>query len=227
MIEWSPIILTFKLAAVTTVILLFLSMPLAYWLAFTKSRSKYVVETLVSLPLILPPTVLGFYLLITFSPNNAVGGFIEDVLGLRLVFSFTGLVVGSVIYSLPFMVQPIQSGFGQVPRSLIEASAVLGKSSWTTLYRVLIPNARPAILSGLILSFAHTIGEFGVVLMLGGNIPGVTKVASIAIYDEVQILNYPAAHVYSAFLLVVSFTILLAVHLLNGGILKLTHDDRA
>ena len=227
MIEWAPIILTFKLAAVTTVILFFLSIPLAYWLAFTKSRSKFIVETLVSLPLILPPTVLGFYLLITFSPNNAVGGFIEDMLGLRLVFSFTGLVVGSVIYSLPFMVQPIQSGFGQVPRSLIEASAVLGKSSWTTLYRVLIPNARPAILSGLILSFAHTIGEFGVVLMLGGNIPEVTKVASIAIYDEVQILNYPAAHVYSAFLLVVSFAILLAVHLLNGGILKLTHNDRA
>ncbi len=226
MIEWQPIILTFKLAAVTTVILLILSIPLAYWLAFTRSRMKYIVETLVSLPLILPPTVLGFYLLITFSPNNFFGGFLEQTFGLRLVFSFTGLVVGSVIYSLPFMVQPIQSGFSQVPRSLTEASAVLGKSRWTTLHKVLIPNARPAILSGLILSFAHTIGEFGVVLMLGGNIPGVTKVASIAIYDEVQILNYPAAHVYSAFLLVVSFAILLAVHLLNGGILKLTHNDR-
>ena len=226
MIEWQPIILTFRLALVTTVILLVISIPLAHWLAFTKSRFRYIVETLVSLPLILPPTVLGFYLLIAFSPNRSFGNFIEDVFGLRLVFSFTGLVIGSVIYSLPFMVQPIQSGFAQIPRSLSEASAVLGKSSITTLRKVLIPNAKPAILSGLILSFAHTIGEFGVVLMLGGNIPGVTKVASIAIYDEVQILNYPAAHIYSAVLLVVSFAILLTVHVLNGGILKLTHDDR-
>ena len=226
MIEWQPVILTFKLAVITTLTLLIISIPLAYWLAFTKSRSKYVIETLVSLPLILPPTVLGFYLLIAFSPNNFFGGLIEEYLGIRLVFSFAGLVIGSVIYSLPFMVQPIQSGFTQVPRTLTEASAVLGKSSWTTLTKVLIPNARPAILSGLILSFAHTIGEFGVVLMLGGNIPGVTKVASIAIYDEVQILNYSAAHIYSAFLLVVSFAILLAVHLLNGGILKLSNNDR-
>lgn len=225
MLDWQPILLTLELAVVTTAVLLLLGLPLAAWLAFTKSRWKFVVDAVVSLPLVLPPTVLGFYLLIAFSPNNAFGKWLDDTLGLQLVFSFTGLVIASVIYSLPFMVQPIQGGFQQIPRSLIEAAQVMGKGRWTTLWRVVIPNAKPAVISGIVLAFAHTIGEFGVVLMIGGNIPGVTRVASIAIYDEVQLLNYDAAHIYSAVLLIVSFLILLVVHLVNGGVLKVVNDD--
>ena len=225
--DWQPFILTFKLALATTAILLVIGIPIANWLAFSRSRFKFVIEAIVSLPLILPPTVLGFYLLLAFSRDNWFGSALNDVFGLQVLFSFGGLVLASVIYSLPFMVQPIQSGFAQVDQSLLDASAVLGKSRLTTLQHVIIPNARPAIISGIILTFAHTIGEFGVVLMVGGNIPGITNVASIAIFDEVQVLNYRAAHVYSAVLLVISFAILITVHLANGGNLKLTsHGSR-
>ena len=220
MIDWEPLILTFKLAAVTTAVLAVLGVPLAYWLAYTKTRIKPVVEALVSMPLVLPPTVLGFYLLVAFSPSNTFGQWLEEWFNLRLIFSFEGLVLASVLYSLPFMVQPIQSGLAGVPPSLLEASYVLGKSKMVTLFRVLLPNIKPALLTGLVLSFAHTIGEFGVVLMIGGNIPGQTKVASIAIYDEVESLNYPAANTYSVILFVITFTILLAVYLVNGGYLK-------
>ena len=193
MIEWSPIILTLKLALITTAFLLIIGVPLAYWIAYGRSRIKPLVETLVTMPLVLPPTVLGFYILIAFSPNRPFGGFLNDYLGLRLVFSFEGLVVASIIFSLPFMVHPILAGFRQLPSTLMEASYVLGKSKLVTLFRIQLPNIRAALLTGIVLAFSHTIGEFGVVLMIGGNIPDQTKVASIAIYDEVEALNYATA----------------------------------
>lgn len=215
--DWTPLFLTFKLALITTVILIALSVPLAYWLAFSKSKIKPVIETLVSMPLVLPPTVLGFYLLVAFSPSNAFGNWVNTWLGLQLIFSFAGLVFASVIYSLPFMVHPLQAGLTQISKSIMEASYVLGKSKFQTLIQVLLPNIKPSILTGLVLTFAHTIGEFGVVLMIGGNIPGQTKVASIAIFDEVEALNYDAANQYSFLLFAISFTILLTVYLVNGN----------
>ena len=218
--DWSPIILTFKLAVITTALLLLISIPIAYWMAYTKNRFKPVIETLVSMPLVLPPTVLGFYLLVAFSPENAFGGFLNDWFNFKLVFSFEGLVVASIIYSLPFMVQPIQAGFNNLPLSYKEASYVLGRSRFKTLLKVLLPNIKPSLLTGVVLAFAHTIGEFGVVLMIGGNIPDQTKVASIAIYDEVEALNYDAANSYSLFLFAVTFVILLTVYMLNSGYLK-------
>lgn len=220
MINWAPLILTFKLAFITTLILLCISIPLAHWLASSKKKIKPVIETLVSMPLVLPPTVLGFYLLIAFSPANGFGKWLDETLGLQLVFSFEGLVFASIIYSLPFMVHPIQSGFTNIPASLKEASYLLGKSRLTTMWKVLLPNIKPALLTGIVLSFAHTIGEFGVVLMIGGNIPGETKVASITIYDEVEALNYGAANSYSLVLFAITFIILLTVYLVNGGYLK-------
>ncbi len=220
MIDWGPIILTAKLALVTTVILLIVSVPLAYWLAFSKSRMKPVVETLVSMPLVLPPTVLGFYLLMAFSPGNSFGAWLQEWFGLRLIFSFSGLVIGSAIYSLPFMVNPIQSGLSGLPSSLSEASYILGKSKLKTLFSVLLPNIKPSLLTGIVLAFAHTVGEFGVVLMIGGNIPEKTKVVSIAIYDEVEALNYAHANTYSMILFVITFIVLLSVYMINGGYLK-------
>jgi len=216
MIDWQPLVLTFKLASITTLILLVVSIPLAYWLARTQSHFKPIIETLVSMPLVLPPTVLGFYLLVAFSPSNTFGRWIDNWLSLRLIFSFHGLIIASTFYSLPFMVQPIQSGLSNLPLSLTEASYILGKSKIMTLFRVLLPNIKPALLTGLVLSFAHTIGEFGVVLMIGGNIPGKTKVASIFIYDQVESLNYGLANAYSLILFVLTFTILLSVYLING-----------
>ncbi|MBQ0735841.1 molybdate ABC transporter permease subunit [Aquimarina celericrescens] len=218
--DWEPLILTFKLALITTALLLVIGVPLAYWLAYSKSKIKPVIETLVSMPLVLPPTVLGFYLLVAFSPNNSFGHWLNDWLGLRLIFSFEGLIIASILYSLPFMVQPIQSGLATLPSQLKEASYVLGKSKLKTVFKILLPNIKPALLTGIVLSFAHTIGEFGVVLMIGGNIPGKTKVASIAIYDEVEALNYDTANAYSLILLVITFFILLTVYLVNGGYLK-------
>lgn len=218
--SWDPLLLTLKLALVTTVILLLLAIPLAYWLAYSRARIKPVVETLVSMPLVLPPTVLGFYFLVAFSPRNAFGGFLESQFGLQLIFSFPGLVLASVLYSLPFMVHPIQAGLSSLSPSLREASYLMGNSRFRTLRRILLPNIRPALLTGIVLSFAHTVGEFGVVLMIGGNIPGRTRVASIAIYDEVEALNYGTANVYSAILFIATFLILLLVYLVNGGYLK-------
>jgi len=218
--DYQPLLLTFKLALVTTGCLVLVGVPLAALLAQTQSRFKPVAEALISLPLVLPPSVLGFYLLLAFSPNYRFGHMLETLLNLRLVFSFTGLVIASVIYSLPFMVQPVQRGLEALPASLQDASRTLGKTRNQTLFKVLLPNIKPALLTGIILTFAHTLGEFGLVLMIGGNIPGVTKVASIALYDEVEALNFKNAHLYAGILLVISFTILLAVYNLNKRLLK-------
>lgn len=220
MTDWQPLLLTFKLAGIVTLILLVIGVPLAYWLAFGRMRFKSALEALVAMPLVLPPSVLGFYLLLAFSPRNALGRFLESTFDLRLVFSFEGLVVGSVIFSLPFMVQPVQAGFQALPASLAEAAYTLGKSRWQTFARVLLPNIRPALLAGTVLAFAHTIGEFGVVLMIGGNIPGETRVAALAIYDEVERLNYGGAHFYAAVLFALSFAILVTVYVVNKRLIR-------
>lgn len=212
---WQTMELTLRLAAVTTAILLLIGIPLGYFLSFTQTRIKPLLETLVSLPLVLPPTVIGFYMLLAFSPESVLGAWLHAHFNIKLVFTFGGLVLGSIIYSLPFMVQPIQSGFDHLPPNLAEASYTLGKSRTETLFRVLLPNIKPALLSGCVLSFAHTVGEFGVVLMIGGNIPGVTRVASIAIYDEVEALRYDHAKEYALTLVCFTFLILLAVYILN------------
>jgi molybdate transport system permease protein len=225
MLDWGPILLTLKLSSIATIILLVISIPLAYWLAYSKKRIKPVLETLVSMPLVLPPTVLGFYLLVAFSPNNLFGTWLDDWFGLKLIFSFEGLVFASIIYSLPFMVQPIQSGFKSLPLNLSEASYVLGSSKFKTLRKVLLPNIKSSLLTGIVLTFAHTIGEFGVVLMIGGNIPDKTRVASIAIYDEVESLNYAAANKYSLILFAIAFIIILSVNLFNGGYLSRFLND--
>lgn len=218
--NWDPLILTFKLASVTTLVLLIISIPISHWLAHSKNRIKPIIEALVSMPLVLPPTVIGFYFLLLLSPNSALGKFLSEVFDLQLIFSFPGLILASVIYSLPFMIHPIQSGITQIPDSLKEASSLMGKSKLQTLWHIILPNIKPSLLTGIVLSFAHTIGEFGVVLMIGGNIPGETKVASIAIYDEVESMNYGAANSYSIILFVITFSILLLVYLINGGYLK-------
>ena len=211
--DFEPLLLTFKLASVTTLFLILLGVPLAYWLAFSRTKLKYFIEPLVSMPLVLPPTVLGFYLLLVFSPKSFLGNFFDSVLHIRVVFSFLGLVIGSVVFSLPFMVNPVKSSLQSFPQSLMEASYTLGKSRTETFFKVILPNIRPALLSGIVMAFAHTIGEFGVVLMIGGNIPEVTRVASIAIFDEVEALNYTAAHTYSAILFFISFIILFFLNL--------------
>ena len=215
-----PLILTFQLALTVTAILFVLGVPLAYWIVFSKNKFKYIVETLVSMPLVLPPTVIGFYLLVVFSPQHFLGHFLESSLGIRVVFSFTGLVIGSVIFSLPFMVNPIKAGFQGFSKGLIESSYSLGKSSWETLIRVILPNTKPALLTGIVMAFAHTIGEFGVVLMIGGNIPGETRLASMAVYNEVEALNYDTASLYALVLVGISFFILLVFYYLNRKIVK-------
>lgn len=220
MLDLTPIYLTFKLALITTIILFIFSIPVSYWLSETKSKIKPIIETFISMPLVLPPTVIGFYLLLLFSPGSSIGAFFEKYIGISLVFSFEGLVFASMIYSLPFMIHPLQSGFESLPKQFSESSYLMGKSKFTTLKKILIPNIKPSILTGLVLSFAHTIGEFGVVLMIGGNIPDKTRVASIAIYNEVEALNYESAHIYSLILFAITFMILLTVHLINGEYLK-------
>jgi molybdate transport system permease protein len=214
-IDWTPFYLSFKLAAITTLILFLLSLPLAWWLARTHSAAKPFIEALTALPVVLPPSVLGFYLLVAFAPESPIGAFLKSCCGLELLFSFEGLVAASVIYSMPFMVQPLQSGFESLPKSMIEASFVSGKGEWETLWRVALPNIKPSLLTALIVTFAHTIGEFGVVLMVGGSIPGETKVASVAIYELVEQLDYETAHIYSAILLALSFAVLLGVYIFN------------
>ncbi len=176
---------------------------------------KPLLEAIVSLPLVLPPSVLGFYMLFSLSPNSFIGEFWHESFGIDLVFSFAGLVVASCIYSLPFMVQPLQSGLESVDKSLFEASYIGGKSKFQTLFRVVLPNIKPSILTGIIISFAHTVGEFGVVLMVGGSIPGQTKVASVAIYEFVEIMDYKMAHLYSLIMLVLSFLVLFGVYYFN------------
>ncbi|MBV6426875.1 MAG: Sulfate transport system permease protein CysW [Haliscomenobacter sp.] len=212
---WETMGLTFRLAGITTACLLLIGVPVAYFLAYTRHSLKPFLEALVSLPLFLPPTVIGFYLLLAFSPNSALGAWLQEHLNIRLVFTFGGLVLGSIVYSLPFMVQPVQSGFEHLPLNLKEASYTLGKSRMETLFRVLLPNVKGALLSGIVLSFAHTVGEFGVVLMIGGNVPGVTRVASIAIYDEVEALRYAKANEYALTLVAFTLVILIAVYSFN------------
>jgi molybdate transport system permease protein len=208
---WQPLLLSFKLAASATVLLLLIGTPLAYWLALGKNRLRPLAHAVVSLPLVLPPTVLGFYLLVLLGPASPLGRLIENVIGARLVFTFGGLLVGSVVYSLPFMVHPIETALAALPSSLAEAACILGKSRWETFWRVQLPNIRPAVLAGVVLSFAHTVGEFGVVLMIGGAIPGRTKVASIAVFNEVESLNYGVANRYALVLLAVTFPVLVVL----------------
>ena len=212
--------LTFELAAITTLILLCIGIPLGYYLSQTKSKFKPALEAVVSMPLVLPPSVLGFYLLLAFSPKNSFGAWLDESFDLRLVFSFEGLIVASIIFSLPFMVHPIQSGFSALSKSLQEASYILGKSKFQTLWFVLLPNIKTSLLTGAVITFAHTVGEFGVVLMIGGNIEGETKVASIAIYDEVEALNYTLANQYALTLFIISFAILLFVYAINKSMVK-------
>lgn len=213
--ELAPFLLTFELALTTTIFLFGIGLPLAYWLAYSRSRYKIIVEALVAMPIVLPPSVLGFYLLLAFSPENGFGRWLESFFDVRLVFTFPGLVIASIIYSLPFMVQPIQAGFQQLPLSLREASYTLGKSQFTTAVRVLIPNIKNSLITGAILAFAHTIGEFGVVLMVGGSVPNETRVISIAIYDEVESMNYGKANFYSFIMVAFTFIVLLLVYVIN------------
>ena len=204
---WPPIRLTLELAGVTTVFLLLLGTPIAWWLARTRFRFKEAVAALVALPLVLPPTVLGFYLLIALGPDGP-GGFVARLFGERsLAFSFPGLVIGSVIYSLPFTVQPIRSAFEAVGDRPLEAAATLRASPWDAFWSVAVPLARPGLIAGAVLGFAHTVGEFGVILMIGGNIPGATRVLSIAIYDHVELMEWGTAHVLSGSLLAFSFVV--------------------
>lgn len=215
MIDFTPFILSFKLAGITTLILFILALPLAWWLSQTQAKSKPLFEALTALPIVLPPSVLGFYILVVLSPHSALGGFFEETFGIKLVFSFTGLVVASCFYSLPFMVQPLQSGFEGLNRHMLEASYLAGKSKLQTLWRVALPNIKPSLITALIITFAHTVGEFGVVLMVGGSIPDETKVASVAIYEMVEVLAYDKAHIYSGIMVGMSFFVLLAVYIFN------------
>jgi molybdate transport system permease protein len=216
MIDPGPLWLTLKLASLVTMILLVVGTPLAWWLAMTQSRIKPVIEALTALPLVLPPTVLGFYLLLVMSPNSPLGAFWVTMTGTTLTFSFTGLVIASVFYSLPFMVQPLQTTFQSIGKAPLEAAASLRASPFDTFMTVVIPLSRRGFLTAGVLSFAHTIGEFGVVLMVGGNIPDQTRVISIAIYEHVETLNYAQAHILSAGLIAFSFAVLVAVYSING-----------
>jgi len=207
-VDWSAIALSLRLAAATTGILFVIGLPLAAWLALSRRRARWIVDALVALPLVLPPTVLGFYVLVALGPRSPIGRAYEAIVGRPIVFSFEGLLVASVIYSLPFAVQPFAAGFAAVDRKLIEASWCLGTSRASTFFRVIVPLALPGIVTGMILSFAHTLGEFGVVLMVGGNLAGITRTVSISIFDDVQALRYSAAMHTSLLLLAISFLVL-------------------
>lgn len=213
--DLGPLLLTVKLAVITTTILLLIGTPIAWWLATTRLKIKPVIEALIALPIVLPPTVIGFYLLIFFSPQGTLGGFWVDITGHALTFSFIGLVIASVIYSLPFVVQPLQSAFESVGNDLMEAAHTLGAKPLDAFFSVAMPMAKRGYLTALVLGFAHTLGEFGVVLMIGGNIPGETRLISIAIYDHVESLEYSEAHVLSLILLVFAFVSMLMMYILN------------
>ena len=210
-----PIWLTLQLASVTVMILLAIGTPMAWWLAHTRSKIRVGMEAVVALPLVLPPTVLGFYLLILLGPNGWIGGPIKALTGAPLSFTFTGLVFASTLYSLPFVVQPLQSNFESIGSTPMETAASLGASRWDAFFSVILPLSRRGYLTATVLGFAHTLGEFGVVLMVGGNIPEKTKVISIEIYDRVEVLEYTQAHILSAGLLLFSFIILLTVYSIN------------
>jgi molybdate transport system permease protein len=216
--NWLAIELSTKLAALVCAILVIVGMPIAYWVAFSRWRWKFLVESVVALPLVLPPTVLGFYILLALGARSPLGRLWQALFGHGLAFTFEALVVASVIYSLPFAVQPMASAFSLVDPQLIEASSILGAFRLRTFFRVVLPLSLTGVVTGAVLSFAHTLGEFGVVLMVGGNIPGVTRTASIAIYDEVEALNYPAANQTALLLLLLSFVVLSIVYSLNRRI---------
>ncbi|MDO3627107.1 molybdate ABC transporter permease subunit [Mucilaginibacter sp. BT774] len=213
--DLTPIWLTLKLAAITMVILLIIGLPLAYWLSKGRSIAKIIIEAIITMPLVLPPSVLGFYLLMAFSPKQGIGEWLHKTFDIQLVFSFKGLVLASIIYSMPFMIGPIKSALQQLPLSLSQASYTLGKSERETFIKILLPNIRASVLTAAILTFAHTLGEFGVVLMIGGNIPGVTRVASIAVYDSVEIMDYHAANIYSLILFCITFAMVISVFVFN------------
>ncbi|WOO39708.1 molybdate ABC transporter permease subunit [Rubellicoccus peritrichatus] len=207
--------ITLKLAAISTLILLVLGTPLAWWLSRTRWRFKFLLEAVVALPLVLPPTVLGFYLLLALGPHGPIGGLMKSLGGAPLAFTFPGLVIGSVFYSMPFVVQPLQDAFSAIGRRPLEVAATLRAAPLDRFFTIAVPLARPGFFTAAVLGFAHTIGEFGVVLMIGGNIPGVTQVASIAVYDHVEALEYTQAHWLAGGLLVLSFFLLAAVYAIN------------
>lgn len=206
---------TLKLAAMGTVILIILAAPLAWWLAHTRWKGKVIVETLVAMPLVMPPTVMGFYLLLWLGPNGWLGGMLESLGARHLAFTFTGIVLGSMFFSLPFVVQPLQNAFSAAGARALEVAMTLRASPWDRFFTVILPLSRRGFLSAFVLSFAHTFGEFGMILMIGGNIPGETKVASIAIYDHVETMNYSAAHALSLVLVGSSFCLLMLIYVLN------------
>lgn len=206
--DWTALALSLRLAAVTTAALLLLGTPLAWWLATTRSRARPFVDAVVAMPVVLPPTVLGYYLLLALGPRSPLGALAVRLTGEALPFTFPGLVVGSVVYSLPFAVQPLRASFARVDRGLVEAAWCLGASRWGAFARVVLPLSRAGVVAAAALSFAHTLGEFGVVLMLGGNLPGRTRTVSVAVYDQVQALDYAAAHRTAGALVVMSFALL-------------------
>lgn len=211
----TPFVISFKLAGITTAILLFCSTFIAWYLSQSRSRFKPVFESITALPIVLPPSVIGFYILILLSHNSPLGAFMKEAFGIKMVFNFTGLIIASCIYSLPFMVQPLQSGFEALPKNMLEASYIAGKSKLSTLFRVALPNIKPSMMTAVVITFAHTVGEFGVVLMVGGSIPNQTKTASVAIYEMVEIMNYQGAHLYSGIMVFISFCVLLLVYIFN------------
>jgi len=214
-LDIAAITVTIKLAFISTAILIVIGTPLAWWLSQTKFKFKVIFEAIIALPLILPPTVLGFYLLITLGSNSPLGALLESYGGSSIAFSFSGLVIGSVIYSLPFVVQPLQNSFSAVKRQSLEVASTLGASQLDRFFTVAVPLARSGFVTAAVLGFAHTVGEFGVVLMIGGNIPGETGVLSIAIYDHVEAMNYAQAHLLAGGLLLTSFVMLIFVYLFN------------
>jgi molybdate transport system permease protein len=213
--DLTPIWLTLKLASITTVVLLLIGLPMAYWLSKSRSVFKIILEAIITMPLVLPPSVLGFYLLLAFSPQHGIGKWLQHTFNIQFVFSFQGLILASVIYSMPFMIGPIKSALQQLPLSLSQASYTLGKTERQTFINVLLPNIRSSVLTAVILTFAHTLGEFGVVLMIGGNIPNVTRVASIAVYDSVENMDYSAANTYSLILFSITFVMVVSVFIFN------------
>lgn len=213
--DLSALALTIKLAVITTAILLLIGTPIAWWLAKSRWRFKFIFEAIVALPLVLPPTVLGFYLLVALGPNGPIGGLMMSLGGQPLAFTFTGLVIGSVIYSMPFVIQPLQNAFAAIGQRPLDVAATLGASPLNRFFSVAIPLARPGFFTAAVLGFAHTLGEFGVVLMIGGNIPGETQVVSIAIYDHVESLEYANAHLLSATLMLLAFVLLISVYAFN------------
>ncbi len=215
--DLQALLLTFRLALVTTMILMAIALPLAWWIVFRRGRARALIQALVALPLVLPPTVLGFYLLVALGPSTAIGRGITHLLGHPLAFSFSGLVVGSVIYSLPFAVQPLVAGFGSVDTALLDTAATLGASPLRAFRSIALPLARTSLLTSAVLTFTHTVGEFGVVLMLGGNIPGATRTLSIALYDQVQDFDYARANQTALLLVAISFAALLLIYTRSGA----------